>query len=410
VTSTMLHRRTLLMGLAASAGTAILAACGGTDAATTAPTTAAAAATTPRPAGAATTMAAPAGAATATTPRPAGAATTMAAPAGAATTAPTAMPAVATAMPAAATTAPATMATAATSAPMGTVTGGTMTGTTAASAPAMMSAATGGTPMGPSMCAMGSIVSLGSTALQPLVEAAQKVYVAKCSGAQIQVQGGGSGTGLTQVSGGQAAIGNSDIFAEDGSGIDAKQLEDHQVAAQAFGIIANPGVNITNLTQDQVISIFTGKATNYKDVGGPDQAIVVINRPASSGTRATFKKYGLKGMNEAQGKALTEDSSGAVAEAIKGTPGAIGYLALAYLVTNKDLKVINFNGKAPTIENISDDSYPIWSFGHMYTKGPAMGLAKAFLDYIMSDDVQNNIVPSLGLFQISKIKAKKMPG
>lgn len=256
---------------------------------------------------------------------------------------------------------------------------------------------------------MGNIVSLGSTALQPLVEAVQKVYVAKCSGAQIQVQGGGSGTGLTQVSGGQAAIGNSDIFAEEGSGIDAKQLEDHQVVAQAFGIIANPGVNITNLTQDQVISIFTGKATNYKEVGGPDQAIVVINRPASSGTRATFKKYGLKGMNEAQGKALTEDSSGAVAEAIKGTPGAIGYLALAYLVTNKDLKVINFNGKAPTIENISDDSYPIWSFGHMYTKGPAMGLAKAFLDYIMSDDVQNNIVPSLGLFQISKIKAKKMP-
>ncbi len=282
MTSTMLNRRTLLMGLTASAGTAILAACGGT-AATTAPTTAATllpqrrdrqarrprrqrrAAQQPphRSNGACGDHGANDEAAAATAP-------------------------------------PAAMATAATGA-TGTVTGGAYR-TTAASAPAMMAAATGGMPMGPSMCATGSIVSLGSTALQPLVEAAQKVYLAKCIGAQIQVQGGGSGTGLTQVFGGQAAIGNSDIFAEDGSGIDAKQLEDHQVVAQAFGIIANPGVNITNLTQDQVISIFTGKATNYKDVGGPDQAIVVINRPASSGTRGNLQEVRPEGHERGAGQ------------------------------------------------------------------------------------------------------------
>ena len=421
MTSTMLNRRTLLMGLAASAGTAILAACGGTDA-TTAPTAAAAGATATRPAtGGATTAAmaatggattaATGGATTAATAATGGATTAATAATGGATTAATAATGGATT---AATTAPSAAATArpattgsATAGTTGTVAGSTTTtGTTAASAPAMMSAATGGMPMGPSMCATGNIVVLGSTALQPVVEAAQKAYAAKCNGAQINVQGGGSGTGLTQVFGGQAAIGDSDIFGEEANGIDAKQLEDHQVCIEPFAIAANPSVNITNLTQDQVISIWTGKVTNFKDVGGPDQAIVIINRPASSGTRATFKRYALNGMNEKQGTALTEDSSGAVAAAIKGTPGAIGYLALAYFLQNKDLKTVNFNGKTPTIENISDNSYPIWAYGHMYTKGPAMGLAKAFIDYILSNDVQNTIVPNNGYFSVGQVKAK----
>ncbi len=151
------------------------------------------------------------------------------------------------------------------------------------------------------------------------------------------------------------------------------------------------------MTGDQVISIWTGKVTNWKDVGGNDLKITIINRPASSGTRATFKKYALKGASEAQGLALTEDSTGAVAKAINDTPGAVGYLGLAYFLTNKDLKQIKFNGKDAVAANFSDDSYPIWSYGHMYTKGEATGLAKAFIDYILSDDIQTTLVPQLGI-------------
>lgn len=313
----------------------------------------------------------------------------------------------AAASPAAATTAPTTAAAtaAATSAPAGTTAASSATtGTTTAGG-----AATGGTPKGPASCTDGSIVDLGSTAIQPLAEAAAKVYTTKCTNAKVNVQGGGSGTGLTQVSQGGANIGNSDIFAEEGSGIDAKALTDHQIAVQGFAMAANPSVKVESLTQDQVIAIFTGKTTNWKDVGGPDQKIVVINRPASSGTRATFKKYALKGQSEAQGVALTEDSSGAVSKAINDTPGAIGYLGLAYFLTNKDLKVINFNGKAPTVENISDDSYPIWSYAHMYTKGEASGLSKAFIDYMLSDDIQTTLIPQLGYIPASQVKAKHTP-
>jgi phosphate transport system substrate-binding protein len=316
----------------------------------------------------------------------------------------------AAASPAAASPAAATAA--ATAAPSGTTAASAVvSGTTpAGSAPSgTTAAATGGQPKGPATCTDGSIIALGSTAIQPLAEAAAKAYTTKCPNGKINVQGGGSGTGLTQVSGGGATIGDSDIFAEEGSGIDAKSLVDHQVAVQAFAMAANPSVKVDTLTKDQVVAIFTGKTTNWKDVGGPDQKIVVINRPASSGTRATFKKYALGGQSEAQGVALTEDSSGAVSKAINDTPGAIGYLGLAYFLTNKDLKVIKFNGKDPSVANISDDSYPIWSYAHMYTKGEATGLAKAFLDYMVSDDIQTTLIPQLGYIPANQIKAKHTP-
>ncbi|MGI8857316.1 MAG: phosphate ABC transporter substrate-binding protein PstS family protein [Thermomicrobiales bacterium] len=271
------------------------------------------------------------------------------------------------------------------------------------------SAVAGAQPKGPAACVDGSIVALGSTALQPLVEAAAKAYTTKCPNGKINVQGGGSGTGLTQVFGGGATIGDSDIFAEEAQGIDPKVVVDHQVVVQGFAMAANPGVQVSSLTGDQVVSIWTGKVTNWKDVGGNDLKITIINRPTSSGTRATFKKYALKGASEAQGLALTEDSTGAVAKAINDTPGAVGYLGLAYFQTNKDLKQLKFNGKDAVAANFSDDSYPIWSYGHMYTKGDATGLAKAFIDYILSDDIQTTLVPQLGYIPASQVKAKHTP-
>jgi len=342
------------------------------------------------------------GSATAT-PAPAATAAGAAATKPATTTAPSA----ATTAPSAAATAPSTTGSA-TKAASSPVTSGTVAPAGSAAAPAG-SAVAGAQPKGPAACADGSIVALGSTALQPLVEAAAKAYTTKCPTAKINVQGGGSGTGLTQVLQGGATIGDSDIFAEEATGVDPKQIVDHQAVVQGFAIAANPSVKVDSLTQDQVASIWTGKVTNWKDVGGNDQKITIVNRPLSSGTRATFKKYALNGATEAQGLALTEDSTGAVAKAIGDTPGAVGYLGLAYFLTNKDLKQLMFNGKAPTVANISDNSYPIWSYGHMYTKGEATGLAKAFIDYILSDDIQTTLVPQLGYIPATQVKAKHTP-
>lgn len=246
----------------------------------------------------------------------------------------------------------------------------------------------------------GSITAVGSTALQPLVEQAANQYMATNPEVKIVVQGGGSGTGLTQVVQGAAELGNSDIFAEEKSGIDASQLVDHQICVVGMAAAVNPGVHVDNLTRQQLVDIFTGKTTNWQEVGGPDQKIVLINRTKASGTRATFKKYALGGAEEASG--IEEDASGTVRKIIKETPGAIGYLALSYL--DGSVKAVSLDGVTPTKDNIVAGKYPVWAYEHVYTKGNPSGAVEAFLNYLLTDDVQKTIVPQLGYIPATEMQ------
>ena len=269
-------------------------------------------------------------------------------------------------------------------------------GSGATTAPSASAAAPTGA--GGATCVAGSITAAGSTALQPLVDAAAKQYQTACAGSTVSVQGGGSGTGLTQVLGGAVQIGNSDVTAESKlQAADASTLVDHVVARQGWVMVVNTGVTgVTGLTTQQATDIWTGKVTNWKDVGGPDQAIVLIIRPASSGTRATFKKIVLGGANEATGTALTEDSNGAVTAAVGTTPGATSVVGFAYFQANKDkLAALGLDGVTASVDNLKNGTYKLQAFGHMYSKGAADGLTKAFLDYMLSDPIQNTLIPSL---------------
>lgn len=265
---------------------------------------------------------------------------------------------------------------------------------TEASAPASQGAA----PSNAATCTTGNITAGGSTALQPLVEKAAKDYAALCPGATISVQGGGSGTGLTQVAAGTFNIGNSDIKAEEKlDATAAATLVNHDIATQGWIMINNPGItNVTNLTTQQATDIWTGKITNWKDVGGPDQEIVLVLRPASSGTRAKFKQIVLGGADEAQGQALTEDSSGAVAQAIKSTPGSTSVVGFAYYQANQaGLTGLQLDGIDATVANMTNGTYKLKDTGHAYTKGEATGLTQSFLDYLLSPYVQQVTIPSL---------------
>ena len=262
-------------------------------------------------------------------------------------------------------------------------------------------AAPGGSPAAPAgsglTCVSGSITVAGSTALQPLVDSAGKAYTGKCSGASINVNGGGSGTGLTQVLQGAVQIGDSDIFAEEKLvPSDASQLVDHQVIRQGWVMVTNASVTgVTKLTTQQATDIWTGKTTNWRDVGGPDQPIVLIIRPASSGTRATFKRIVLGGANEASGQALTEDSNGAVATAVQNTPGSTSVIGFAYYAANKaGITPLQLDGVDATVDNMTNGTYKLQALGHMYTKGQPSGLAAAFLDYMMSAAVQTGLAPT----------------
>lgn len=253
----------------------------------------------------------------------------------------------------------------------------------------------------------GNVLAVGSTALQPLVEQAAQKFMAEdqYKGISVQVQGGGSGTGLTQVAGGQADIGNSDVFAQEKLESGADELVDHQVAVVAMAAVANPKAGVDNLTKEQLVDIFTGKVKNWKEVGGADQEIVIVNRPSSSGTRATFEKYALGTKTEDLPGSIQQDSSGTVKKLIAETPGAIGYLALSYL--DDTVTSLKYNGVEATVENVEKGDYPVWAYEHMYTKGDPQPHVKAFLDYILSDAVQQADVKDLGYIPVGGMQVTR---
>jgi len=233
---------------------------------------------------------------------------------------------------------------------------------------------------------------------------AAKQFMSGNTEAQVVVQGGGSGTGLSQVISGAADIGNSDVFAEEKlTAPEASQLADHKVCVVGIAAVVNADVNVNNVTQQQLIDIFSGKITNWQELGGADVKIQLVNRPSSSGTRATFKAYALKGAEEANG--IEQDSSGTVRKIISETPGAIGYLALSYL--DGSVTPLHLDGIEPTKENIIGGQYPVWAYEHMYTKGDATGLAKDFLNYMLSDDVQKSLVVDLGYIPATEMQVER---
>ncbi|OJG38718.1 phosphate binding protein [Enterococcus dispar] len=248
-----------------------------------------------------------------------------------------------------------------------------------------------------------SITAVGSSALQPLVETVAEEYQNKYPGKFVNVQGGGSGTGLSQVQSGAVEIGNSDLFAEEKTGIKADQLVDHKVAVVGITPIVNKGVGVTELTMAQLRDIFLGKITNWQKVGGKNQEIVILNRAAGSGTRGTFEKWVLDGKTAI--RAQEQDSSGMVRQIVADTPGAISYVAFSYV--SKAVATLKIDGVLPTDENVTTNDWKIWAYEHMYTKGKPTKLTSDFLDYILSADIQKNIVGKLGYIPVSGMKVER---
>ncbi|OUO62595.1 phosphate-binding protein [Collinsella sp. An271] len=255
----------------------------------------------------------------------------------------------------------------------------------------------------------GTVTYDGASSFQALVEAAAEQFMAENPDVSITGSGNGSGTGLTAVADGTVTIGNSDVFAE--TKLEADQCEDlvdHEVAVVGMGPVVSMNVTVDDLTLEQLKGIFSGEITNWSEVGGDDAAIYVMNRKSGSGTRATFEAavFGA-GQPESTFKGEAElDKSGDVVTQIGSTDNAISYLDFSHFDDTK-FKAIKVNGVEPVSENVYDNSFPIWATEHMYCKKDADEVTTAFLEYMLSEDVQGSLVEEQGFIPVSQMTVVK---
>lgn len=243
---------------------------------------------------------------------------------------------------------------------------------------------------------------VGSTSVQPLAEDFAESYANVKQGAKVDVQGVGSSAGIKAAIDGTCDIGTSsrDLKEDEKS----KGIVEHKIAVDGIGVVVNPKNQVGELTQEQVVKIFKGEITNWKDVGGADQEIIVVSREEGSGTRSAFEEI-LKLQEERDGKtysllandALIAEGNGAVKSNIASKEAAIGYLSIG--VMDSSVKGIKLDGAEPTEDNVVNGSYKLSRPFLMVTKGEATGDTKDFIDWILSDDGQK-IVTEAGFIAV----------
>ena len=236
---------------------------------------------------------------------------------------------------------------------------------------------------------------VGSSALLPLATKAAALFQQQYPGVKMDVQGGGSSVGLKAVNDNKANIGDSDIYA-DPTLYSNPNLTDHIVCITPMTLIVNPDVNITSLNTQQVINIYTGVTTNWKDVGGPDLPIVPLVKPATSGTRALFDKYVLG--TTAEGGQPVADTSTVVVDTVAHTSGAISYTSLSTI--NSTVETVALDGVSATAANIQSGKYKFWGFEHMYTLDNGIDATTTFLSFMQTQQIQQLAV-NLGYISAS---------
>ncbi len=252
------------------------------------------------------------------------------------------------------------------------------------------------------------IENKGSDTIVNLALAWAERYQGEHPDVRISVTGGGSGTGIAALINNTVDIANASrkIKAEelDEAKVNGVDPVEHIIARDAIAVIVNPNNPVNELTLQQISDIYSGKYTNWAEVGGEDRPIVRLSRETNSGTHVYFLETVLRlGSKEdktlfSTNTLLLPSSEGIIAE-VRQNPNAIGYDGLGYVP--KDLKMIAIAKEAggayvlPSIETVNDKTYAIARDLYMYTNGEATGIVKEYLDWILSPEAQE-IVAELG--------------
>lgn len=232
----------------------------------------------------------------------------------------------------------------------------------------------------------------GSTTVLPIAQIAAEVFMEQNLGIDISVQGGGSGVGIASLIDGTTDIADASRKIKDKEIDRAKAagIEPYEniIAMDGIAVIVHPSNPISSLTREQIKAIYTGKISNWSDIGAEGGKIIVISRDSSSGTFETFEELALD-KEKVRADALTTASNQAVAQTVAQTPGAIGYIGLGYLSGKvKDIKVDNVKC---TKKNIVSGEYSLSRPLFMYTNGSPAGNVKEFIDFVLSDEGQKMV-------------------
>lgn len=250
--------------------------------------------------------------------------------------------------------------------------------------------------------ASNSVTIKGSDTMVHLVTAWSDAYMKAHPEAKISVTGGGSGTGVAALLNGTTDIcaSSRDLNEEEIKSAEAKglKLTDLTVARDALSIIVHPNNPITELTTDQIASIYTGAVTNWKDVGGPDETIVVASRESSSGTYMFFQEHVLK-KKDYTPSALLLPATSAIVQTVADSTGAIGYVGLGYVQESAG-KVKAIGVKAtpdvavvmPTMETVLNGQYSIARPLFLIVSKEPAGTAIGFLDFCLAEEGQRIVV------------------
>lgn len=231
----------------------------------------------------------------------------------------------------------------------------------------------------------GNVVIKGSTTVLPIAQKAAEDFMKAHSQINISVSGGGSGNGIKAIIDGTTDIANSSRFIKD------KEINlamekgilpvPHRVAMDCVVPVVHPGNSLTDISMDQLKEIYTGKITNWRELGGDDKPVVVVSRDTSSGTYEVWADKVLK-KEKVTPKALLQASNGAVGQAVAKNKYAVGYIGIGYL--NKDVKALRVDHVEASATTALNGTYPVSRALFMFTNGWPTGDVMSFINFVVS--------------------------
>ena len=242
----------------------------------------------------------------------------------------------------------------------------------------------------------GSVTMAGSTSMEKLANALSESFMAEYPGVTVNAEFTGSGAGIESLIAGSVDIGNSSRSLKDEE--KSQGAVENVVAIDGIGVIVDPDNGLDGLTKEQLVDIYTGNISNWSELGGTDEPIVVVGREAGSGTRDGFES--ILDVKDTCAYANELDSTGAVIAKVASTPGAIGYASFGDL--NDSVKTLALDEVTPSIETIKDGSYILQRPFVMATMGEVSEQNEAVqaLFVYLKSDAGKQIVESVGLVTV----------